>query len=167
MMGHAWQDLRFAARLLRRSPLFTLVAVSSLTVGIGANTTIFTVVNSLLVRPRPGVVEAGLVDVGRTQDGAGFDNMSYPNYLDYREASRNVLEDLAAFRFELQPMGLSEGDGAIRVYGQTVSGNFFDVLGVRPAVGRFFLPEEDAVPGERLVAVASHRFWQDRFGGDP
>ena len=167
MMGHAWQDLRFAARLLRRSPLFTLVAVSSLAIGIGANTTIFSVVNSLLVRPRPGVVEAGLVDVGRTQDGAGFDNMSYPNYLDYREASRSVLEDLAALRVEPQPMSLSEGDGAISVYGQTVSGNFFDVLGVTPAAGRFFLPEEDVVPGERLVAVASHRFWQDRFGGDP
>jgi len=166
MMGHAWQDLRFAARLLRRSPLFTLVAVASLAVGIGANTTIFSVVNSLLVRPRPGVVEAGLVDVGRTQDGAGFDNMSYPNYLDYREASRGVLEDLAALSIEPRPMSLALGDGATRIYGQTVSGNFFDVLGVGPAAGRFFLPEEDAVPGERLVAVASHRFWQDQFGGD-
>ena len=167
MIRHAWQDLRFAARLLRRSPLFTLVAVASLAIGIGANTTIFSVVNSLLVRPRPGVVEANLIDVGRTQGGAGFDNMSYPNYLDYREAGREVLEDLAALSIEPRPMSLTEGDGAIRIYGQTVSGNFFDVLGVRPAAGRFFLPAEDLVPGERLVAVASYRFWQEQFGGDP
>jgi len=167
MMGHVWQDVRFAARLLGRSPIFTTVAIASLAVGIGANTTIFSVVNSLLVRPRPGIVEAGLVDVGRTQGGAGFDNMSYPNYRDYREASRGVLEDLAALRIEPQPMSLTLADGATRIYGQTVSGNFFDVLGVRPAAGRFFLPEEDDVPGERLVAVASHRFWQEQFGGDP
>ncbi len=167
MLEHGWQDVRFAARLLRRSPMFTAVAAASLAIGIGANTTIFTIVNGLLVRPRPGLVETGLVDVGRTQDGSGFDNMSYPNYLDYREASHSVLQDLAAFRIEPRPMSLATGDTAIRIYGQTVSGNYFDVLGVRPAAGRFFRPDEDQVAGKSLVAVASHKFWQAQFGGDP
>jgi len=167
MFEHTCQDLRFAARLLRRSPVFTLVAVVSLAIGIGANTTIFSVVNSLLVRPRPGIVEAGLVDVGRTQNGAGFDNMSYLNYRDYRDGSRDVLENLAALSVEPRPMSFTSGGTAIRIYGQTVSSNFFDVLGVRPEAGRFFLPEEDEVAGERLVAVASHAFWRERFGSDP
>jgi predicted permease len=163
MLDHVWQDVRYAVRMLRGSPIFTVVAVTSLAIGIGANTTIFTLVNALLVRPRPGIAETGLVDVGRTQDGAGFDNMSYPNYVDYRDASREVLTDLAALRLEPQPIGLSAQGSASRIYAQSVSGNFFDVLGVRPAAGRFFLPEEDNVAGERLVAVLTHRFAADHY----
>ncbi len=167
MLEQAWQDVRFAARLLRRSPVFTAVAVVSLAVGIGANTTIFTVVNGLLVRPRPGLVETGLVDVGRSQNGSGFDNMSYLNYVDYRDASGDVLQGLAAYSIDPRPMSLATGDTAIRIYGQYVSGNYFDVLGVRPEAGRFFRADEDQAAGGAAVAVASHRFWQEQFGGDP
>jgi predicted permease len=166
-MFETWvQDVRFAGRLLRRSPVFTAVAAVSLAVGIGANTAIFTVVNALLLRPRPGLVEAGLVDVAR-YERSSFDNMSYPNYADYRDASQDVFLGLAAYRLEPQPLSLTREGAAIRIFGMMVSGNYFEVLGVRPAQGRFFLPEEDATAGERLAAVASHRFWQNELGGDP
>src|SRR5262250_356473 len=86
------QDLRYAARLLRRHPVFALTAALSLAIGIGANTTIFTIANALLFRPPDGVADSGrLVDVGRSQDGQGFDNSSYPNYLDIR--ARNTVFD--------------------------------------------------------------------------
>ena len=100
-------DLRHAARLLRRDPLFTLTAVLSLAIGIGANTTIFTIANALLFRPPSGVVEPSrLVDVGRSQNGQGFDNSSYPNFVDIR--SRNtVFTDLYAVRFGSEPMSLA------------------------------------------------------------
>ncbi len=85
-MLDSWlQDVRYAARLLRRNPLFALTAVLSLAIGIGANTTIFTIANALLFKPPAGVVEPDrLVDIGRSQNGQGFDNGSYPNYLDVR-----------------------------------------------------------------------------------
>ncbi len=164
MLEQTWTDARVAWRTLRHSPVLSLVAVASLAIGIGANTTIFSIVNALLVRPRPGIVETGLVDVGRTQDGTGFDNMSYLNYVDYRDAGRGVLSGLAALRMDPRPVSLGADDGARRIYGQSVSGNYFDVLGVRPALGRSFRPEEDAAAGDHHVVVLSHRFWRDEFG---
>src|SRR5829696_1178303 len=98
-MLDSWlQDVRYAARLLHRNRLFALTAAASLAIGIGANTTIFTIANAVLFKTPVGVVEPGrLVDVGRTQDGSGFDNGSYPNYLDIR--SRNtVFTDIYAYK---------------------------------------------------------------------
>jgi predicted permease len=167
MPGSIWRDIRFAARQLSQSRLYAIVAVLSLAVGIGATTTIFSVVNALLVRPRPGIAEQGLVDVGRSQDGSGFDNLSYPNFRDYREASRQVFVDLAAQCLEPQPLSLADGDTVVRIYGQTVSGNYFDVLGARPQLGRFFTPAEDEAAGRDLVAVASDRFWREHLAASP
>ena len=106
-MLDSWlQDVRYAARLLRRNPLFALTAALSLAIGIGANTTIFTIANALLFKPPAGVVEPGrLVDVGRSQDGQGFDNGSYPNYLDIR-ARNTVFTGIYAYRFGAEPMSL-------------------------------------------------------------
>src|SRR6476619_6623690 len=106
-MLDSWlQDVRYAARLLRRNPLFALTAALSLAIGIGANTTIFTIANTLLFKPPAGVVEPDrLVDVGRSQDGQGFDNSSYPNYLDIK-ARNTVFEDIYAYRTEPEPMSL-------------------------------------------------------------
>lgn len=166
-MLESWrQDVRYAARALGRSPLFTLTAILSLAIGTGATTAIFTLVNTLLLRPPPGIgAPERLVDVGRSQDGQGFDNMSYPNYVDYRDRT-TTLSGLAGIQLEPRSLSLAGPGGGEAVQGTVVSGNFFDVLQVRPAAGRFFLAEEDRVPGAHPVVVLSHRYWRDRFAGD-
>jgi predicted permease len=167
MLETAWQDVRYGARLLRRSPIFTLTAALSLAIGIGANTTIFSVASALLLRPLPGVYEPGrLVDVGRTQNGSGFDNSSYPNYRDIK-ARVTTLSGLYAARLEAQPMGLGGPGGAERIYGMTVSANYFSVLGTQPAAGRLLVEADDeGAPGSHAVMVISYELWQRRFGAD-
>jgi predicted permease len=160
------QDARHAARALARSPLFTLVAVLSLAIGIGATTAIVSLGDALLLRPPPGIGDPDrLVLVGRTQDGEGFDNFSYPTFRDYRDGA-TTFAGLAAVQLEPRSLSLVGPDGAEAVQGATVSGNFFDVLRARPSIGRFFLPEEDSVPGASPVVVLAHDFWGERFGGD-
>jgi predicted permease len=159
-------DARYALRLLGRAPGFTAIAILSLAIGIGANTAIFSLANALLVRPLPGLGDPGrLVDIGRTQGGEGFDTTNYPNYLDVR-ARATTLSDVYAYRIEPLPMSLSGPDGAERVYGFMVTGNFFNVLGTRAQIGRTFTDEDDKA-GQNAVAVISDRLWRTRFGGDP
>src|SRR5262249_33657331 len=109
-MPDSWlHDVRYALRLLRRSPLFTATAVLSLTIGIGANATIFSIASALILRPLPGLTDPSrLVDIGRTQDGEGFDTTSYPNYRDVRDRVTTV-SDLYAYRVDPQPMSLGRG----------------------------------------------------------
>jgi predicted permease len=160
------QDARYALRLLGRSPAFTAVAVLSLAIGIGANTAIFSLANALLLRPLPGLGDPSrLVDIGRTQSGQGFDTTNYPNYLDVR-ARTTTLSDVYAYRIEPMPMSLSGPDGAERVYGLMVTGNFFNVLGTHPQLGRVFTDADDK-PGQNAVTVISDRLWRTRFGADP
>ena len=167
-MLDSWvQDLRYAARLLRRNPLFALTAVASLAIGIGANTTIFTIANALLFKPPAGVVEPGrLVDVGRSQDGKGFDNGSYPNYLDIR-ARNTVFTDIYADRWGAEPLSLGGRDGAERIFSDMVSTNYFKVLGTRAHIGRLFTPQDGEQPGTPAIVVLSHRFWTRRFHANP
>jgi predicted permease len=158
------QDVRYAARMLRNSPLFAVTAALSLAIGIGANTTIFSLANALLVRPRPGLSDPGrLVDIGRTTDGEGFDTISYPNYRDIRDRARTV----AVYAYEIEPRAMSLGGRgeAERVFGATVSGNYFAVLGTTPAAGRLLRAEDD-VGGGQPVAVISHELWARRFASD-
>jgi predicted permease len=160
-------DVRYALRLLRRNPIFALTAAVSLAIGIGANTTIFTIANALLLRTPPGVAEPGrLVDIGRSQNGSGFDTNSYPNYLDIRRRSTS-LTDVYAYRLDSQPMSLGTADGAERVFGEIVTSNYFSVLGVRASVGRLLAPEDGDAPGATPLVVFSHRFWTRRFNSDP
>ena len=122
------QDLRYGARLLRWNPLFALTAALSLAIGIGANTTIFTVANALLFRSPAGVADPGrIVDVGRSQNGQGFDNSSYPNFLDIR-ARHTVFSGIYAYRLDPPAMSLGAQDGAERIYGSLVSTNYFTIL---------------------------------------
>jgi len=167
-MFDSWlQDLRYAVRLLRRNPLFALTAVLSLAIGIGANTTIFTIANALLFKPPLGVADASrLVDVGRSQDGQGFDNGSYSNYLDIR-ARNTVFSGIYAYRLAPEPMSLRGKDGAERIYGEMVSTNYFNVLGTPPHIGRLFTSDDSEQPAATPLAVLSHRFWMRRFNGDP
>ncbi len=162
-----WQDVRYGARLLRKSPLFTITAVVSLAIGIGANTTIFSVASALLLRPMPGLSDVTrLVDVGRTQNGQGFDNSSYLNYRDLR-TRMTTLEGVYAARLEPQAMSLSEGGQAERVYGTIVSANFFEILGTTPHLGRLLRDEDDRALGASPFIVISHQLWERRFASDP
>lgn len=159
------QNLRYALRGLIRRPVFAAVAILSLALGVGANASIFSVVNALVLRPLPGIPEQGrVVEIGRGRDGSGFDTFAYPDFLDLR-ASAGPLEEVAAYDFV--SLGLSRDGVGRRVMGMFVSANYFEVLGLRPALGRFFLPEEDRGVGQHAVAVVSHGFWQERLGGDP
>jgi len=159
------QDLVFATRTLRKSPMFTAAAVISLGLGIGANTAIFSVTNSLLVRPLDVTEPDGLTPVYTSQTGGAlYGNTSYPDYLDYRERNE-AFQGLAAHT--IAPMAV-RGDGASRVvFGQLVSWDYFTVLGVDPVLGRSFLPEEDEEFGADPVAVLSYGTWQDLFEADP
>jgi putative ABC transport system permease protein len=168
-MGAFLQDLKYGARLLVKAPGFTIVAVLSLALGIGANTTIFSLINAVLLHPLPVQDPASLVSVWTTDErnqngGLGFLQTSLLNYRDYRDKN-DVFAGLAAHQFV--PLSISGGTGEPQqVFGEIVSGNYFQVLGARPLVGRTFTPEEDRTPGATLVAVLGYGEWQKRFGGD-
>ena len=164
MIEHLWQDVRYGIRLLRRSPLFTATAVLSLAIGIGANTTIFSVANAMLLRSLPGLADpARLVDIGRTDNGDGFDTVSYPNYRDVRDRATTVA-DLYAYRVEPQPLSLGGEHEAERIYGSIVSGNYFHALGAIAARGRLLNDADDRAGGPHVVVI-SYELWRRRFGG--
>src|SRR6202790_4754411 len=165
------QDLRYGLRMLRKNPGFTAVAGLSLALGIGANTTIFTVVNAILlnalpVRDLPRLVEMDTVDSKLlvTQARSEKLGMSFPNFQDYRRDNQ-VFTDLAAF----MPIAVTWSGGAEprELQGELVSANYFDVLGIRPARGRFFMPDEDTKPNGNDVAVLSYALWANKLGSDP
>ncbi len=168
-MDTIWHDIRFAVRVLLRAPGFTLVAALSLALGIGANTTIFTVINAIFLRPLPVEEPSRLVNVYTTDERnktaeQSFLPTSRLNYLDYRDRNHSF-SGLALFGFAgltLTGSGEPEQIGAM-----LVSGNYFDVLGVKMAAGRGFISEEDAKPGANPVVVLSNGMWVRRFGADP
>jgi len=165
-MGTILQDFRYALRLLRKSPAFTIIAAVTVALGIGATATIFSVVNSVLFKAAPGIREPGeIVRVQRVaEDGSSDNNLSYPNYIAYRDGDTG-LEDLAALA--MMHVAVTGTDESEVVFSGFVSHEFFRVLGVRPALGRFFLPEEDRPLDARTVVVLSHGTWMRRYGGDP
>ena len=154
------KDAILAVRLLRKSPGFTLTAVLSLALGIGANTVVFSVVNALLLRALPVAAADRLWFI----DNGGQPSNSFPNYRDIRDRNR-VFESLFAYR--VTQMALDSNGGAKRVWGYLVTGNYFEALGIRPALGRFFTPAEDVQVNGSPWAVLSYNCWQNRFGGDP
>jgi predicted permease len=165
-MEHLWQDLRHSLRALRRSPAFTAAAVASLALGIGANTLIFTFLDALFLKSLPVAAPERLVALySKDLQKQDLMSVSYPDFEDLRRVSSGVFSGLAAYRNI--SLGLSGNGDPAQIPGAVVSGDYFDVLGVRPARGRFFLPDEDATPGARPVAVLSHALWQSRFGSDP
>ncbi len=166
------QDGRYAIRVLRKSPGFLIAAVVSLALGIGANATIFTMINTIFLQPLPVEKPAELMFVyGTDSNNAGnavfgqFMPVSYPNYVDYK-AQNGVFDELGVYSFP-NPVSLGTGGKPEPANVQLVSGNYFSALGVRAALGRTFLPEEDTEPGASAVAVLDYKFWQRRFGGDP
>jgi predicted permease len=163
------QDLRYSVRGLLRSPGVTLVSALTIAIGIGATTVIFSLVNAVLLRPLPVAEPETLATLAEVRSGPSYSVMGQAavtpdRYLAYREAGASVLSGVAAQRYG--EMSLRTGDGARVVSGVQASDNYFSVLGVRPALGRFFSPQEDA-GGAAPVAVLGHTLWQREFAGDP
>src|SRR6267142_983975 len=159
-METLFNDIRYAIRGLLKRPGFTAIAVITLALGIGANSTIFSVVNATLLRPLPVSHPENMVFVFNGQPGSVF---SYPDYSELRDQNR-VFDGLIAWGGITA--SLNSNDQTDLVTGAVVTGNYFDVLGVRPALGRVISPEDDKTPGAHPVAVISHGLWQRRFAGD-
>jgi predicted permease len=171
-MFNPFEDLRYALRGLRRSPMFTIVALLSLGLGIGANTAIFSLMDQALLRSLPVKHPEELVLFSakgprRGQVNTSYGDIytfSYPMYRDFRDQNAVFSGVLARFPISFS---MSWHDQTERIYGDLVSGNYFDVLGVHAAIGRTFTAEEDRTPGANPVVVLSYAYWKGRFGGDP
>src|SRR5581483_6781903 len=168
------QDLRYGARVLAKQAGFTAVAILALALGIGVNTAILSAVNGFVLRPLPVEKPSELFSIywGKKLDRRVWDLCSFPNYVDLHEQNQS-LSDLCAW--SLTSAGISVGESrtggdderAEAVWGELVSANYFDVMGVKPVLGRGFLPEEDRTPNTHPVAVISQLLWQQHFNGDP
>ena len=171
-MQTLWQDLRYGARMLLKSPGFTVIAVLTLALGIGANTAIFSLTDQILLRLLPVERPEELVVLrspgpkgGRVwSDGDDAASFSYPMYKALRDRSDAFSGLLARFAIPLSVAGAGQTE---RADGELVSGNYFKVLGVRPALGRVINQEDDRAPGAHPVVVLSHAYWTRRFGADP
>jgi macrolide transport system ATP-binding/permease protein len=164
MMQTLLQDLRYGARLLLKNPGFSLIALLSLALGIGATTAIFSLVNTVLLRPLPVERPDQLQAISVQVNNGGVAAFSYLNYVDFRDRNE-VLSGIYASR--IAPMGLSHNGNNERLWGYEVTGNYFQVLGVQAVKGRMFTPEEDRVRLANPIAVLSYGCWQRRFAGDP
>jgi predicted permease len=160
-MQTLWQDLRYGARMLLKKPGFTLIAVITLALGIGANTAIFSLVNMALLRPLPVERPEQLVSLNNV--ALNLPAISYPNYRDIRDRN-NSFSGMMLYRY--RALGLSVNGVNERIWGYLATGNYFDVLGVKPALGRFFTPDDDKSPGAHPIAVITYDCWQKRFAGD-
>ena len=158
------KDIRYAIRGLIKRPGFVAIAVVTLALGIGANTAIFSLVNTVLLRSLPVDSPSEIVSVAVRGKDDSISAFSYPNYKDFRDRNE-VLDGLLVYRFV--PLSLSRGGVNERLWAYEVSGNYFDVLNVKAIHGRTFLPEEDKTPLSHPVVVLSYDAWQRRFGGDP
>ena len=159
------QDVSYGIRILRRSPGVTTVVVLTLAIGIGASTVGFNLLNGIFLRPLPMDQPERLMTLMVSTDGGLNNSFSYPDYIDVRDRSPDIFSGLAAYGTASVAMRIDRV--AERMRGEIVTGNYFEVLGLRPTVGRFFLPEDDQVSGAEAVIVLSHQLWVDRFGSDP
>src|SRR5215470_16296120 len=157
-----WQDLRFGARMLVKQPGFTLIAVITLALGIGANTAIFSVIYAVLLRPLPYPTAERLVilTTGTNVDLPTY--VSYPDYVDFRDRTHSF-DDTACFVDDV--FNVTGVEPAVAVDGRRVNWNFFQMLGVKPQVGRLFAPSDDQA-GAVPTAAISDAFWHEEFGGD-
>src|SRR5262245_55778648 len=153
-------EIQYAWRTLVRMPVLSIVVVVSLGAGIGVNTAVFSWIEAVILRPLPGVPDAGaFYTVDPKAETGSYPGVSWREYLDLRERLR-AFPELIAYR--PAPLNIGEPGRARRAYGLLVSGNYFSGLGLRPALGRFFRPDDVATPGREPVVVVSHEFWQVR-----
>src|ERR1700690_4460812 len=141
MLDNIWRDLRFTFRTFSRKPGFTAIVLITLALGIAANTTVFSIVSSILLRPLPGIHDPGsLVSLYRVQNGQTFDDMGYPDYRDYRDRNQSFVGIGAQ---PAAPINFNSGTPEPLI-GDLVPGNYFPLLGVRPAAGRVLVEDDDA-----------------------
>lgn len=164
-MQQITQDLRIALRRLVKRPGFTLVAILSIAIGIGANTAIFSLVNAIVFRKAPLERPGELVDIYKAQDGFDFGTMSFPDLRDLEREHGDAFAGIAGFRLALAQV--DAGGTFEAIPGELVTGNYFSLLGLRPAYGRPLLPSDDVAPGAHPVVVLSYDYWQRRYAGDP
>jgi predicted permease len=164
-MTSFWQDVRYSLRMIAKAPGFAAIAILTLALGIGANTTIFSWINSALLNPVPGLASPNeVVALSLSKPGDNPFPFTYPDV----EAMRNGQQSFTGITTcNITPMSLTGKGKPERVWGMVASANYFDVLGVRPILGRTFLPVEDEKLGGAPVAVISYRMWQTRFGANP
>ncbi|MDP9121179.1 MAG: ABC transporter permease [Acidobacteriota bacterium] len=163
-MEELWQDLRYALRALVKRPGFTLIAIPSLALAIGANTVIFALVDAVLLHPLPVAGLSRLMTLQtRIPESPGYFGVSYPNFADFRDHATVFSHLVGTVGVQVSLAGRTEPE---QIPGEMVSGDYFDALGVPAALGRTFLPDEDRVPGAHPVVVLSHSLWQRRFGAD-
>ena len=164
-MTSFWQDVRYSLRMIVKTPGFAIIAILTLALGIGANTTIFSWINSTLLNPIPGLAnprEVVALSLSRPSESPFL--FTYPDVVAMRDGQRSFAGITANGTV---PMSLTGNDKPERIWGTVATANYFTVLGVRPALGRGFLPAEDEKPGGAPVAVISYRLWQTHFGANP
>jgi putative ABC transport system permease protein len=167
-----WQDIRFGARMLAKNPAFTAIAVLTLALGIGANTAIFSLINQILLRrlPVPNPTELVVLHspgpvIGHVSDDGDYsESFSFLMYKNLRDSTSSLCSILARYNFDIS---IADHGNTERGTGELVSGNYFDALGVQPAIGRVFTLDDDRVPGGHPLVVLSHSYWSHHFGGDP
>jgi predicted permease len=158
-------DLRLAVRALRKSPGFSLVAILSLALGIGANTAIFGIVNALLIRGLPFEAPEELVNLYRDRAQGSFDPMSYPDFLYIQEGTWEVFAELGGYQYA--NVQRETGASFQTILAEMVTGNYMPLLGVRAALGRTIRPEDHSAPGAHPVVMLGHRYWERAFDRDP
>jgi len=164
-MTSFWQDVRYSLRMIAKAPGFAAIAILTLALGIGANTTIFSWINSALLNPVPGLSRPSeVVALTLSKPGDNPFPLTYPDLEALRDGQQSLTGITACGFATISLTGKGKPE---RVWGMMASANYFDVLGVRPILGRGFLPAEDEKPGGAPVAVISYRFWQTRFGANP
>jgi macrolide transport system ATP-binding/permease protein len=166
MIRDLWQDLQFGVRMFRKNRGFTLVAILTLALGIGANAAVYSWIEGILFRPFPAVTQQDrlLAVAGTARGTSGFDDVSWPDFVDFQR-SCTLIDSFIANK--ITGTTLSIGDRAERATGSIVSANYFQALGVRPILGRGFEPTDDSGRNAHPVTVISYRVWQERFAADP
>ena len=158
-------NVRYALRRLLKTPFFTLVAILSMALGIGANTAVISLANAVLIRDMPYEEVGELVDLYTETPGLAYSPSSYLDYVDLREGTRELFSEIGAAH---PTFGQTEQDGrVVSLGGELVTGRYFRLLGVGAALGRTLLPEDDVTRGGHFVVMLGHAYWQSAYGGDP